>query len=124
VGLMLTVASWVSSELTAARAQGGGGDNADGWIMVASELNQNDGFVYMFNTRREVLLIYAFYSRTAQRGTSRFTNAELEFLAGRLCKWDALYTQLQPYPPRAATTRGPTHTPSQIKDAFEKLNQP
>jgi hypothetical protein len=124
VALMVTVTSWVSSEVTSARAQaasGGGGSSADGWMMVASQLVNGDGMIYMFNAKKEVLLIYAFYSRSNSRGASRFSSSDLEFLAGRHCKWDALYSQVSPYPRSAP--RSNTHTPAQIKAAFEKLNK-
>ena len=54
---------------------------------------------------------------SSTRSASRFKGT-LEFLAGRYCKWDMLYSQLLPYP--TDRPKSDTHTPAQIQSAYEK----
>jgi hypothetical protein len=122
VALAVVLTSWVTSEMIPARAQGGGGMAGGEWIMVSAQLGGGDGYIYMFNTQKEVLLVYAFYRRAGvTRGSNRFSG-DLEFLAGRHCQWDMLYSQLVPYPYGVLRRRVPsdTHTPAQMKQLFEK----
>jgi hypothetical protein len=122
VCLTIVVTSWLSSEATVARANGGGGSAAGNWILVTTTLQNSEGLLYMFNAEREVLLVYAFYRRTGtSRGATRY-RGDLEFLAGRHCRWDALYSGLTPFPYELKNRRLPKDlpTPAQVKRLFEK----
>lgn len=127
VALILVISSWVASEMSYARAQGGGGSASGEWILVSAQYpagGDNLGNVlYMFNTDKQVLLVYA-YHRGRKSGVSRNPySADLEFLAGRHCRWDLLYSQLAPYPygPDDKPPSG-LHMPAQMKSAFEKIS--
>ncbi len=125
VSLVAALASWLSSEQSVARAQGGGGSASGSWILVTSTIQSGESLLYMFNTDKEVLLVYAFYRRAGTgRSTSRY-RGDLEFLAGRHCRWDALYSQLTPYPYELEGRRVPSsvHTPAQVKKRFEKRSE-
>jgi|GEM_PF-2652199 len=116
LALAVVLTSWFTSERSPAYAdvsQGGG------WIMVSSQLAVGDGMIYLFNTEKEVLLVYAFYRRQGGGGTSRFRGG-LEFIAGRHCKWDTLFSQQLPYPLRSGSSD--THTPAQMKALFDKAS--
>jgi hypothetical protein len=122
VALAVVITSWVGSEDNAARADSGGvGGN---WILVTSTIQSGESLLYMFDTQRQTLLVYAFYRRAGiSRGTSRY-RGDLEFLAGRHCKWDALYSQKRPYPygiTRKAPPSG-AHMPKAIKDHLTALD--
>jgi hypothetical protein len=121
IALVVVITSWVSSEHSPALAQGGGGSASGHWILVASTIQTGESVLYMFNTEKEVLLVYAFYRRSGTtRGQSRY-QGDLEFLAGRHCKWDVLYSQLTPYPYKVRGRRVPSnvYTPAQLKKLFE-----
>ena len=123
--LVAVAASWLSSEQSPAQAQGGGGSASGHWILVSSEIQPGEGLLYMFNAEKEVLLVYAFYRRSGTtRGTSRY-RGDLEFLAGRHCRWDMLYSQLVPYPYKLEGRRVPSsvHTPAEIKKHFERESE-
>lgn len=125
VGLAVVITSWLGSEGAVARAQGGGGDASRKWIVVTSTIQTGESLLYMFNTEREVLLVYAYYRRSGpNRGTSRY-RGDLEFLAGRHCKWDARYSQLRPYPDGITKQQPPkgTHTPAEMLKHFQKVSQ-
>ena len=122
VCLAVVLTSWLSGEATVARAQGGGGSAAGNWILVTSAIQNGEGLLYMFNAEKEVLLVYAFYRRSGSgKGATRY-RGDLEFLAGRHCRWDALYSVLSPYPYETGRRRVPTDllTPGQIKKLFER----
>lgn len=122
VVLIMVVTSWVATERTAARAQGGGGSASGKWVLVTSTIQTGESILYMFNAEKEVLLVYAYYRRSGNaRGQARYSG-DLEFLAGRHCRWDALYSQLAPYPYAIKGRRVPSdlYTPAQVKRLFEK----
>jgi len=121
VALAVTVTSWVTSEYAEARADGGGGGVAGDWIMVASTIRDGEGLIYVLNTKKEVLLVYA-YHRGKKSTSRRLFTGDLQFLAGRHCKWDVLYSQLLPYPTERASSRD-LLTPAQIKKLYEKANR-
>ena len=119
VCLAVVMTSWVSSNSTVARADGAA---AGDWILVTSTYQAGEGLLYMFNAEREVLLVYAYYRRTGStKGATRY-RGDLEFLAGRHCRWDALYSGLTPYPYELKSRRLPkdVYTPAQIKKLFER----
>ena len=127
VALIVVIGSWVTSELSYARAQGGGGSASGEWILVTGQYPAGGDNVshvlYMFNTDKQVLLVYA-YHRGRKTGVARNAySADLEFLAGRHCRWDVLYSQLAPYPygPDDKPPSG-VHMPAQMKSAFERLS--
>ncbi len=122
VALAVTLALWFGSEQTAARAQGGGGSSAGNWILVASTLRDGEGLLYVFNTEKEVLLVYS-YNRGRRSGSSgrNLFDGDFDFLAGRHCKWDVLYSQLRPYPTEAP--KSDRHTPAQMKSQFEAASR-
>ena len=119
--LAVVLTSWFTSEYRPARADGGGGGAAGDWIMVASTLRDGEGLVYALNTKKEVLLVYA-YHRGKKSTSKRLFTGDLQFLAGRHCKWDVLYSQLLPYPTERASSRD-LLTPAQIKKLYEKANR-
>jgi len=124
VALTVVLTSWLSSEATVARAQGGGGSAAGNWILVTSEIQAGEGLLYMFNAESETLLVYAFYRRSGTtRGQTRY-KGDLEFLAGRHCRWDALYAKLTPYPYEIRGRRVPSDlfTPAQVKKLYERAS--
>jgi len=116
--LAVTLLSWVTSQHQAARAQGGGGAAAGKWLMVASELRQGEGLVYLFNTDKEVLVIYAYHRGRKRMGRNNF-DGDLQFLAGRHCKWDALYCQQLPFPTKPPP-KG-SHTQKEIEKRYLDL---
>jgi len=125
VGLAVVITSWLGSEGTVARAQGGGGSASGKWILVTSTIQTGESVLYMFNAEKEVLLVYAYYRRSGTtRGSSRY-RGDLEFLAGRHCKWDALYSQQRPYPDGIKKQPPPkgTHTPAELKKYFDRVSQ-
>jgi len=125
VGLAIVITSWLGSEGAVARAQGGGGSASGKWILVTSTIQAGESVLYMFNAEKEVLLVYAYYRRSGTtRGSSRY-RGDLEFLAGRHCKWDALYSQQRPYRDGIKRQDPPsgTHTPATMKNHFEKVSQ-
>ena len=88
--------------------------------MVASSLREGEGLLYMFNTEKEVLLVYSYHRgrRAGATATGRNTfEGDLQFLAGRHCRWDALLTQLVPFPKEIP--KSDMLTPAQIKTLFE-----
>jgi hypothetical protein len=98
IALAAVMVSWATTGSSVARAEGGGGSAAGDWMMVSAQTVSNDGMIYLFNAEKETLLIYAYYRRSnPDRGTSRVTG-DLEFLAGRHCKWDLLYSQVAVFP--------------------------
>jgi len=122
--LAVVVTSWLSGEATVARAQGGGGSASGNWILVTSTIQSGESLLYMFNAEDEVLLVYAFHRRSGTTaGKSRY-RGDLEFLAGRHCRWDALYTKLTPYPYQIRGRRVPSDllTPAQLKKLFERVS--
>ena len=121
VALAVALTSWIGSESNEARAQSGGA--AGNWILVTSTIQNGEGVLYMFNAEREVLLVYAFYRRSgAGRGSSRY-QGDLEFLAGRHCKWDSLYSQqrLFPYAFRKENPPSGVATPKVIKQKLQAI---
>ena len=121
VALIVTIASWITSEYVEARAQGGGGSASGEWIMVASILREGEGMIYVLNTKRETLLVYA-YHRGRKSISKRLFTGDLQLLAGRHVKWDVLYSQLLPYPTERKTSKD-LLTPAQMKAAYEKVNR-
>jgi len=121
VGLAVVMTSWVHSEVTLARADNGGGGSSSGeWMMVASTLRTGHGLLYMFNVKREVLLVYA-YHRGRRSPDNRQFVADLQFLGGRHCKWDLLFSQFVPYPTERPKSN--MHTPAQMKKFFERASE-
>ena len=118
LALAVTITSWVTSQHQAARAQGGGGAAAGNWLMVASEFRSGEGLIYMFQVQKEVLLVYAYHRGRKRMGRNNF-DGDLQFLAGRHCKWDALYSQQIPYPTERPKSDMPV--PQQIQKRYEKL---
>ncbi|MFO7898498.1 MAG: hypothetical protein R6V58_05500 [Planctomycetota bacterium] len=121
MAVCVVITSWMSSEVTEARAQGGGGSEADDWLMVASTLRQGEGLIYVINAKREVLLVYAYHRGKRSRSTRLFTG-HFEFLAGRHMKWDVLYSQLRPFP-TDPNMYDDIATPAQLKQAYERLSR-
>ncbi len=121
MGLCVTLISWIGSEFTQARAQGGGGGEAGEWIMVASTLREGEGLIYVINTRREVLLVYAYHRGRRARDDRRFTG-HLEILAGRHMRWDVMYVQQSPFP-RDRDLYREIPTPAEMQRAFEELTR-
>jgi hypothetical protein len=123
VGLAVTLTSWFSSERNEALAANGAA--AGQWIIVSEQnqhsANESDSLIYVLNTEKETLLVYAFWRRTGARGSSRMLG-DLEFLAGRHIKWDLLYSQKVPYPYKALRRRIPSGLamPTEMKQLFEK----
>ncbi len=126
VCLTIVVTSWLSSEAVTARAEGGGGSASGNWVLVTSSIRSGEGLLYMFNAEREVLLVYAYYRRSggSTRGATRY-RGDLEFLAGRHCRWDALYSALTPFPYELKSRRLPKDlpTPAQVKKLFEARSE-
>jgi len=121
--LLVAVTLLFTSEGSPARAQGGGGSSSGSWMMVSSSLRNGEGLLYMFNTQKEVLLVYA-YHRGRKSGTGRGRNnfdGDFQFLAGRHCKWDLLYAQLLPYP--TESPKSGMRTPAQMKTLFERVSR-
>lgn len=119
LGLIITATSWFFSAKAEDAAAAGE------WILVTGELNDGNAVLYMFNTEKQVLLVYAYHrGRRGGAGGGRNTfNGDLEFLAGRLCRWDMLYSTLIPYPySRTNTPPSGMHTPEEMKKAFEKAS--
>lgn len=124
VALTVTLTLWFTSEQTEAWAQGGGGSSSGNWILVASTLREGEGLLYVFNTEKEVLLVYSYNRgrKTASGASGRnLFDGDFEFLAGRHCKWDVLYSQLRPYP--TETPKSDRHTPAQMKALFESVSR-
>ena len=125
-GLAVVVGSWMTSEFSTARAEGGGGSASGEWIVVASTLDSGNGLVYIFNTDKQVLLVYAYHRgfKSRSTGTNPFIG-DLQFLAGRHCRWDVLYAQLTPFPYTTPGNPAPKDSimPVQMKKAFETLSQ-
>jgi len=118
VALAVVLTSWVAGERHDARAQGGGGAKADEWMMVASTLRAGEGLIYMFNTQKQVLLVYAYHHGRSGGRRNNF-DGDLQFIAGRHCTWDLLYSQQRPFP-AGAPPKG-LLTPRQVKDEYDKL---
>lgn len=123
LALVVVMTSWFASEHQPALAQGAGAGRSADWIMVASTLREGAGLLYMFDTKREVLLVYAYHrgSRQGVRAKNSFAG-DLQFLAGRHCRWDVLYSQLRPYPmerPKPGMLQ-----PRELKDMFDKVSDP
>ncbi len=121
MGLCVTLTSWIGSEFTQARAQGGGGGEAGEWIMVASTIREGQGLIYVINTRREVLLVYAYHRGRRARDDRRFTG-HLEILAGRHMRWDVMYTQQRPFP-TDSRLYDDFPTPEEMRRAFEDITR-
>jgi hypothetical protein len=128
VALSLTIFSWITSERSPARADapaaGGAGMGTNGWIVVGSNLGHTgDGMIYVLDTNRETLMVYAYYRRAGlARGGNRF-DGDLEFLAGRHVKWDSLFSAQHVYPYAMQKRRLPRHDvymPDQIKNELLK----
>ena len=119
VALAVTITSWVTSTRTEVRAEGGGGGAANAeWMMVASELRSGEGLVYLFNTQKQVMLIYAYHrGRRAAAGGRNTFEGDFQFLAGRHCKWDLLYCELVPYP---MDKKAGMITPKEMMDQFQR----
>ncbi len=123
VGVLAVFTAWWSSEGNVAQADTGGA--ARQWILVTSTIQNGESLLYMFNTDKEVLLVYAYYRRPGTgRGPSRY-RGDLEFLAGRHCKWDALYSRVRPYPYPLEKEAPPKdlHLPAELKDAYGKVSE-
>lgn len=122
VALGVVVTSWAGSEKNTARAEPS--SSAGNWILVTSTINTGENLLYMFNTEREVLLVYAFYRRGMAKGASRY-RGDLEFLAGRHCKWDALYSQrsLFPYAARRQAPPSGTFSPKQLRNMLNAIDE-
>ncbi|MFO7898497.1 MAG: hypothetical protein R6V58_05495 [Planctomycetota bacterium] len=119
VSLAVTITSYVVSERNPARAQGGGGASpTDDWMMLASTLRQGQGLLYMFNARRDVLLVYAYHRGHWGQGSQRRFDADLEFLAGRHIKWDLEFAARDPFP---RVKRHGVLTPAEVKAAVFKM---
>ena len=123
IALVVTITSWVTSQHNQALAQGGGGSESGQWMMATATFGeQNEGLLYMFNTDKQVLLVYAFYRyQSTGKGSNRY-EGHLHFLAGRLCKWDLLFSQLKPYNLEERFPRN-FRTPEWMKKAFEHVTQ-
>jgi len=113
LGLVVAVTLWVSEE----QALAGPADRAQPgeWMMVDSSLRTGEGLLYMFNTKREVLLVYAYHRGRRKTNRSNDFNGDLQFLAGRLVKYDMLYSQLAPYPVDRSASK--MHTPKEMETA-------
>ena len=125
VALAVVITSWVTSEHSAALAQGGGGSATGQWMMATGEMQAGESVLYMFNTDKQVMLVYAYYRRAGiTRGSNRY-NGDLQFLAGRHCKWDMLYSQLRPYPYvlHRQKTRSDLDMPAEIMKAYQKASE-
>jgi hypothetical protein len=125
VMLAVVVASWLGSASDVADAAPSGvGGAAGNWILVTSTIQSGESLLYVFNADKEVLLVYAFYRRSGvSKGASRY-RGDLEFLAGRHCKWDMLYSQRRPYPYGLGQGEPSkhAHTPAQLKRALKQLD--
>lgn len=121
VALIVTIASWITSEYVEARAQGGGGGASGDWIMVASTLRTGEGMIYVLNTKRETLLVYS-YHRGRKSTSRRLFTGDLQLLAGRHVKWDLLYSQLLPHPTERRSSKDLV-TPKQMKMRYEKVSR-
>ncbi len=119
VALAVLLTSWVAGERNDARAQGGGAAKADEWMMVASTLRAGEGLIYMFNTKKQVLLVYAYHRGRRAAGRRNNFDGDLQFIAGRHCTWDLLYSQQRPFP--AEVPPKGMLTPRQVKDEYDKL---
>ncbi len=123
VALAVVITSWFTGSRNAALAEGGGVSGGS-WIMVASELREGEGLIYMFNTEKEVLLVYAYHrGRIGVGANNRAFTGDLQFLAGRHCKWDLLYSVRQPYNPSGPQTKSEMHSPMDMKKAYEKVSK-
>jgi len=123
VALAVVVTSWVGSENNVARAERG--SSAGNWILITSTIQTGESLLYMFNTERQVLLVYAFYRRAGTtRGASRY-RGDLEFLAGRHCKWDTLYSQrrLFPHAARRQPLQPGAFAPKQLKKMLSVIDE-
>ncbi len=123
VGLAVVLAAWWGSEGNVAQADGGSA--AGNWILVTSTIQNGESLLYMFNAETETLLVYAYYRRSGTtRGSSRY-RGDLEFLAGRHCKWDALYSRVRPYPYVLKNESPPKgiHMPAELKEAHAKVSE-
>ena len=96
IALTAVVTSYVASERNpaaaapdAGSAKAPGAGEAGDWILVSSTLREGEGLLYVFNTKSETLLAYA-YHRGRKGANARQFTGDLEFLAGRCCKWDRL----------------------------------
>ncbi len=126
VGLAAVVGSWFTSEFSAARAQGGGGSASGEWMMVSSELSSGNGLIYLFNTQKQVLLVYGYHRGFVARATRNTFQGDLQFLAGRHCQWDLLFSQLVPFPyvGKGVNTPPPeVLTPGEMKKLFEAASK-
>lgn len=123
LALVVVMTSWFASEHEPALAQGVGAGRSANWIVVASTLRQGAGLLYMFDAKREVLLVYAYHRgfRQGLRAKNSFAG-DLQFLAGRHCKWDVLYSQLRPYP--MTRPKQGMLTPRELKNLFDKVSNP
>jgi hypothetical protein len=68
---------------------------AAGLIAVTSQ-TEGDSLLYLVDTEREVILVYGFSVPSPRLGGSVRTGG-LEFLAGRLYRWDALLATKREY---------------------------
>ncbi len=123
VGLAGVITSWVGGENNPARADQG--SSAGSWILVTSTIQNGENLLYMFDAEREVLLVYAFYKRAGNgRGPTRY-QGDLEFLAGRHCRWDVLYSQQRLFPYAARNEKVPSRvaTPKQLKKLATTISE-
>jgi len=95
----------------------GVGVGTNGVIAVTGQYSQNNSVLYLIDTKREVILTYACYSRGRGTAASQFNQPILDFLNGRTYSWDAIFCQTG----NVGRTEGPT--PSQIKQAIEKKQE-
>jgi hypothetical protein len=114
LALAMAVGGWLEADDADARAQG---DRmlAGEWIAVTSTLRQGEGLLYMFHTRREVLLVDACHRGRRAGGRRNSFDGDLQSLAGRHCKWDALLSERLPFP---REKRHGMLTPAEVKRLF------
>jgi hypothetical protein len=122
VVLAIVITSWVGSENNPARADQA--SSAGNWIVVTSTIQAGESLLYMFDAEGEILPVYAYYRRAGNgRGATRY-RGDLEFLAGRHCKWDALYSQQRLFPYAARKQPIPSHvvSPKQLRKLVTAIN--
>jgi hypothetical protein len=86
----------------------------NGVIAVTGQFSDNKSVLYLIDTKREVILTYACYSKS-RTTTGQFGTPILDFLNGRTYSWDAIYSQ------GSVFGRTERETPAQIRSAIEKL---
>ena len=115
--LAVAAASWLMSERGEARAQTAGASSD--WIMMDSSLRDGEGLIYLFHAKKEILLVYGYHrGHRGSRARKDSFEGDLEFLAGRLCRYDVAFSQQFPYPTK---TREKVATPADIRKEYDRL---